>query len=284
MVGKTARTYRLFVPTSWRPDKAMPLVLVFHGLDSSSLQIAQYSGFDVLAQKHGFIVAYPDALGRPASWNAAASPSQPDDIGFVRALLDDLLATTGADETRIYVTGHSNGAFMAFRAACDLGERIAAAAPVAGAVGARMGSTYQKLPQPRCGVPILMIHGKQDRLVPYDGGSNGVLEVLSVAESTAFWVKTNGCSSKCQRQEVSQGAVVVETYAGDAEHPPVQLITLLKCGHEWPSPRVGLDATSTIWNFFASHRRAGAASQPSTTATSPATQMQAAPPSPTSRH
>ena len=55
-----------------------------------------------------------------------------DDVGFTRALLDDLATVTNVDAKRVFATGISNGGIMCYRLASELSDRIAAIAPVAG--------------------------------------------------------------------------------------------------------------------------------------------------------
>ncbi len=57
----------------------------------------------------------------------------------------------------------SNGAVMACRLATELSERIAAIAPVAGAVGTENN-------QPKRPVPVLHFHGTKDEYIPFLGG------------------------------------------------------------------------------------------------------------------
>src|SRR5215831_5938057 len=98
---------------------------------------------DVLADREGFLAVYPYGTGvmkaKLLTWNAGpccgyAQKNKIDDVAFVAALLDDLAARVDYDRARVYATGHSNGAMMAYRLAQDLSDRIAAIAPVGGAL------------------------------------------------------------------------------------------------------------------------------------------------------
>jgi len=99
--------------------------------------------FNTLADREGFIVVYPDALGR--HWNDGrglrryfSQREGVDDVGFIAALIDHFLRELNVDRKRIYVAGMSNGAMMCFRLACELSERVAVVAAVAGAMPSRV--------------------------------------------------------------------------------------------------------------------------------------------------
>lgn len=128
-----ARTYRLHVPAGL-PAGPAPLVVALHSALSSGAVMELLSRLDLVADREKFLVVYPD--GEPAGarvWNAGdcCNRSRSDDVGFLVGLIDHLVATQRADRARVYVTGISNGAMMAYRLACQRADRIAAFAPVA---------------------------------------------------------------------------------------------------------------------------------------------------------
>lgn len=164
-VGGESRGYLLYVPSTWRRGRPAPLVLVFHGGGGQARGIAPHTGFSRLAEREGFIVAYPEGLNR--RWNdGRAYAATHDDVGFVRALLDTLGRELGIDPGRVYATGISNGAMFSYRLACDLPGVLAAVAPVAGAMPADLA--------PGCAhtepVSVLAFQGTADPLMPYAGG------------------------------------------------------------------------------------------------------------------
>src|SRR5262245_25377092 len=136
-VDGVQRSYRLHVPSGLDAARAAPLVLVFHGGGGTPEQIERESRFSELADRAGFVVAYPE--GHRRSWNdgrgsdaVAAQRDGVDDVAFVRALIDAVSAQRRIDAKRIYATGISNGAMMSHRVGLALSPRIAAIAPVAG--------------------------------------------------------------------------------------------------------------------------------------------------------
>src|SRR5215210_833768 len=133
--GGLTRRYYLYLPSTWHRGQPAPLVLVFHGGGGRAKSIAPHTGFSRLAERDGFIVAYPEGLN--GRWNDGRGyAATHDDVGFVRVLLDTLQRELGIDPHRIYATGISNGAMFSYRLACDLPGALAAIAPVAGAMPA----------------------------------------------------------------------------------------------------------------------------------------------------
>src|SRR5512134_2238968 len=170
--GGRARSALLHVPPQAAQERPLPVVLNFHGASDDARSHQQYVGMDRLADRAGFVVVYPNGTGplpdRLLTWNAGAccGPAQleqVDDVGFVRALLEELPRHLQVDSARVYATGLSNGAMLAYRLAVEAPERFAAIAPVAGGMAA-------KLSAPRAPIPLLHIHSVDDPLVRYAGG------------------------------------------------------------------------------------------------------------------
>jgi polyhydroxybutyrate depolymerase len=157
------RFYLLHLPATHRPG--VPLLLVLHGAGGDGAGIARHTGLTGAATSRGYAVVYPDGVDR--RWNdGRGRRARQDDVGFIRVLLDSLGRELQVDPRRIFATGISNGAGLAFRLVCELPGTFAAIAPVAGA-----------LPTPlevRCAdtapVALVMFQGTGDRLMPYDGG------------------------------------------------------------------------------------------------------------------
>ena len=162
--GGATRTYFVHVPPRVSEGQPLPVVLAFHGGGGNASGFKAYAGLDALADRQGFVVVYPDGSGRLGrrllTWNAGgccgyAAAQNVDDVGFALAVLRDVARNVSVDPARVYATGHSNGAMMAYRMAIDASDRIAAVAPVAGAMQA------PGFPPPRP-VPVLHIHSVDD--------------------------------------------------------------------------------------------------------------------------
>jgi polyhydroxybutyrate depolymerase len=238
--GGIERTYLLHVPPSYDGRTAVPLVIVLHGYGETST-VAQNFITVAKSDKEGFILVCPQGVN--AQWNAGfgAFNSSIDDVGFIRELINRLEQKYAIDPRRIYVAGFSNGAMMAYRLGAELSDRIAAIAPVAGSIGGMTGTVPKCISEPTQEVSVIVFHGTSDGSVPYGGGS-----YISVAESVAFWVRCDGCSTNPVNE--TSGSLIKSVYAGGRNGTEVVLYTVVGGGHEWP-----VTATDTIWDFFGSH-------------------------------
>lgn len=267
------RNYLLHLPASYDSGKAVPLVLVFHGGRGSGKRAAQLTGFNELADRKGFIVAYPDGLdghwndGRP---QPSGEPPAADDVAFIATLINHLGTMFSIDPKRIYATGISNGAIFAQRLACELPDKFAAIAPVAGTLAKDFAAAHK----PARPVSVLMIHGTADEFVPYNGGQvRGDIhgQVLSAADTVSLWLSADRCDPKtCQQSTMesrSDGTTRVQcqTWIGTAG-ATVSLYTIEGGGHTWPGARLprlagrvlgptsqDFNATAVIWDFFDLH-------------------------------
>lgn len=237
-----------------------PLILALHGTGGTARLMAGITGLNALADREGFSVVYPQALGeqgsedptRAAAWNAGPGcgcPLHPevDDAGFLRALLARLVARGVADPRRCYVAGLSNGGRMAYRLALDASDQVAAAGVVAGAWD---GGGHAPL-RP---VPTLVIHGTEDQHIPYDGGRGTRgrdLEHLSVPHTVHRWALLMGCDGRPRR--CFEGPYQCDTLSGPGAE--VALWTLPGAGHAWPGGRTWSPAADRpVSDFSASER------------------------------
>ena len=149
-----ARQYRLHVPPSYQQSQPTPLVINLHGYNSNAARQEQVSQMSAEADRAGFIVAYLEGLGDPQSWKFGNRAEGQADVVFIRDLIQQLQAQYRIDAQRIYVAGISNGVEMSYRLACDLGDIIAAFAPVAGGYPA-----FGDCPATRL-VPVVAFHGQ----------------------------------------------------------------------------------------------------------------------------
>lgn len=201
-IGGRERTFLVHVPNAKTPSAGMPVLIFLHGGGGNGRIVEQTSGFSELADREGFIAVYPDGTGRLPNrftWDAAnccgyAYDQHIDDVGFISAMIDSLIAAFDVDPARVYVTGHSNGAMMTYRLGCELAGKIAAIAPDAGALNTESCSPSHPL-------PVLIVHGEADQNVPVAGGQSPGVGVpghddridqpLSFAVDT--WVDIDNC-------------------------------------------------------------------------------------------
>jgi polyhydroxybutyrate depolymerase len=262
-VGGRERSYDLYVPPGERSGRRLGLVVALHGGASTPGQFERVTEFDKAAAGAGFAIAYP--AGFRHTWNAGDCCGMPqrravDDVGFVRAVIDDVARTVDIDRGRVFASGWSNGGKMAYRLACELSDRIAAI----GVVGTGLGISACHPAKP---VSIEHFHGSADELHPFRGGHGklGPDQQVSAPATIATWRRLDRCpetvriafqrkSATCQRWSPCAGGTVVE------------LCTIEGMGHQWPGktvrPRLllgsGTDdikATARIIAFFRAHGR-----------------------------
>ena len=273
------RTYRIRIPSSYDKSTPLPLLIALHGGGGSGEKMEELTlrGFNRLSDKESFIVVYPDGIEK--HWNDGrenvsyrAHREKIDDVGFISALIDHLVKQYNIDIKRVYVTGISNGAMMSFRLGCELSEKIAAIAPVSGAMPKDLVCS------PLRPVSVLVISNKEDPMVPWEGGEirfgrQRFGEVLSVEESVRLWVHHNQCSSSPANllepdKDPQDGTRVRrEEYGQGKEGTEVVLYAIEGGGHTWPGGQqylpawiIGktsrdIDANEVIWNFFKRHAR-----------------------------
>lgn len=271
VVDGRRRTYSLHVPAA-STGTARPLVIILHGRRSTGPEMARLTHFDAVADRYGFVAAYPDGYGH--SWNdghgnTPAERQGVDDVGFVRGLIDRAAEQVGADPTHVGVTGLSNGGVMCHRLGLELGDRIAAIAPVAGPMPAALAHIV-----PAHAVSVLLIHGTADRAIPIGGGRTilGGPPVLSAADTVGRWRAVDGCDIEVARETLpasgrDRTSVERTLSAGGHGGTTVESWIVHHGGHTWPGgPRMvplgrtssRFDASEVIAQFIASHREPAA--------------------------
>lgn len=248
------RSFNVHVPASYDPAVPTPLVFDFHGLTMTAAQEDLLTGMRAAGDAHGFIVVQPQGLDN--SWNAGAccgmsGETQVDDVGFVLAMLDRLGDELCVDPRRVYALGMSNGGFFSHRLGCELADRFAAVASVAGVL-AFAGCA------PSRPMPVLQLHGTADTIVPYMGSQDGF---PSVPAMMGGWAARDGCAPSSTPLLVVDD-VSCEAWPGCDGGAEVILCTVDGGGHTWPGgptiPGLGkttqaLDATAYAWEFFSRH-------------------------------
>lgn len=265
------RSYVIRVPDAVaRDDRRVPLVLVLHGGGGNAENAEKMTGFTEKATREGFIVAYPEGTGRRKNrlltWNAGhccgyAMDKRIDDVGFISTLLDKLIEGYPIDPKRIYATGMSNGGMMTHRLGIELATKITAIAPV-------VGTLFGDEKTPAHPVSAIMLNGKLDQSVPYQGGPPGGrfagawdgTPAQPALEQAAFWARVDGCTG--EPTTIDHAAFTRQQYHCPAGHA-VEIYLVNTNGHAWPGGQQGsrmgdkpssqLNGTDVIWDFFKSH-------------------------------
>ncbi|MDE1152431.1 MAG: PHB depolymerase family esterase [Micavibrio sp.] len=297
-VGDDSRAYYVHVPDSLKGKKNLPVVMVLHGGGGSAENARKMTGMDETADRNGFIAVYPEGSGggflasKLHTWNAglccgASSRKKIDDVTYLSQVIDALIAGYGADPARIYATGHSNGAMMSYRLACELSDKIAAIAPNAGTL--LIDDCHPVRP-----VPMIAVHGTADPCVLYNGGKQcggcfskaiGIhlpgdqWPCQPVPVTVAEHAEMNGCSDE-KKVVMTKGAVTCTQYTCPA-NAAVELCSIQGAGHMWAGhgmqgtarcvsmpddPRCNkvssitggqnndIDASQVIWDFLKNYK------------------------------
>ena len=270
------RTLRVYVPSG--RGAPLPVVLVLHGGGGTGggMEWLTRRGFNRIADRDGAVIVYPDGIehgwndGRSANRSAAAAAAAVDDLSFLRALPQQLAPLHPIDPEHLYVTGISNGGMMSYRLACDAAPVFAAAAPVAANMAVELAGACH----PARAVPLLIMDGVDDPIMPWKGGTIRVLwmtrgTVLSAEDSAARWLALDDCGALEPQAlitaEPADGTVAAPRVARCGTEGEVRLYEIRGGGHTWPmgEPYLGrrivgrvsqaLDANETIWAFFRRH-------------------------------
>ncbi len=278
-VSGSIRTYRLYLPASLPHHKTVPLLIALHGGLGSGSQFEQQTGFDGLAEANGFIVVYPNGTPiRPGSnddvWNAGAccsiaAQSQEDvnDVGFISALITKLETRYDIDPNRVFVTGHSNGAMLGERLACQLSDKVAA-------IAVQSGTLMIDKCNPAEPVAVLEIHGTADQNVPINGGvgSKGFNQedYPPAVDALTTLAARDGCPTTSATQtDTSNSAVNFEIWQPCRHDTVVEWAKVTGANHAWMGhpasraaelleggqPYMGFDSSAAVWSFLAAHAR-----------------------------
>ncbi|TDC94334.1 PHB depolymerase family esterase [Actinomadura sp. 7K507] len=253
------REFLLHVPSKvsggeWedgKPAEPPALVIALHGGLATMGKMEDMSGFNGLSDENGFLVAYPN--GVMTTWNAgdccgAAKVGNVDDVGFLTKLIDKVTGAGLADPDRVYVTGFSNGAGMAYRMACEKPGKVAAIGVVEGALVTDC--------DPGEPVSAMIFHGTADGSVPFDGGGNRDFNdrrpFPPVSEAVEFWRRVAGLPEPAERVKARTDDTECESTGKGDQGVAVAFCKINGGKHVWPD-----EASAMLWDFFADHPRGG---------------------------
>jgi polyhydroxybutyrate depolymerase len=240
-VGEETYIYRVHVPSGYDQDRPMPVVMGFHGAAQDAQLFERISRLPAHGEENDYIAVVPHATTN-ALFAATADPA----VDSVARMLDEIEARWCVDEDRVFATGISQGGFFLGGLACNLSDRFAALAPVAGWI------VLDDCPPTRP-VPTVEFHGTADPLIGYE-----IIPPTAAAVAAA-----NGCSPT--PTEEATGADVTRIWFDCPDGNDVEVYRVTDGGHQWPgdaNPRfpellgtatMTIDATDLAWKFFQEH-------------------------------
>jgi polyhydroxybutyrate depolymerase len=255
------RAYITYIPAN-STDGKMPLVISLHGGFASPKGQLRLADFRPMADRDKFIVVCPASK---RLWHDGKDNKGIDDIKFISQIIDVMAKKYNADESRVYVTGISNGGFMTSRLACQLHNRIAAIAVVAATLDRYEGYAPEKP------MPVIYMHGTDDPVIPNKGGKKFGRWIYSQDEVLNIWAKLDKCGATPTTTEIPDKAgdgtsVIKKEYINRETGYKVIGYTIVNGGHTWPGgwqymPKfiVGktthnLNACQVIWDFFKQYK------------------------------
>jgi len=195
LAGGDRSTY-VDLPDGYSANNPAPLLLDLHGYMGDGLSQQRFSRLTNVARENGFVYAAPDG-SRDSNgyqfWNASRSccnfdRTDIDDAAFLKSLIDEISKKVAIDPKRIYILGHSNGAFMSYKFACTYPDTVAAIVGVAGAMDLVGNDCAISSP-----VSVLEIHGTADSIIGFTGGAIAGIGYTSVAQTVDIWHKLDKC-------------------------------------------------------------------------------------------
>ncbi len=246
------RPAELKTPAMLTEGKQYPLLVVLHGYGASGFVQTAFFGVGSLATEDNAFVIAPDGTedsGGKLFWNADAAccdfeHKNPDDVAYIGGLIDDISRDWPVDKNQVFVLGHSNGGYMAYRMACERADVIAAIASLAG-----NASSMPSACMPSEKVGVVHMHGTMDDIVPYSGA------VPSVEQ----WATKNGCLvSRIDGRtlDLDNNVDGAETHVGVTDGCPVggnvELWTMEGSTH---IPVMNNTFAPTMFDWFTAHKR-----------------------------
>lgn len=246
------------LPPAFNDGRDYPLIIGLHGFGSQGFVHAAYFGLSRLVADGEALLLAPDGTVDSTGkqfWNADPvccdfEGKNPDDVGYIARLIEDVTAAYPVDTSRVFVIGHSNGGFMAYRFACERPDLVTAIAGLAGAA-ASMPATCT----PERAVNVLHIHGTADESVSYTGGGIGA---GGAEASVLSWAGHDGCGASLTpgaTYDLETALPGAETQALVAACPPGTGVELWKVEGGSHIPNWGSAFTPTLWQWLTDHPR-----------------------------
>ena len=260
------RSFLIYVPTNIKENA--PLVVAIHGYTSSAKTLMGYSGINQVADKEGFLVAYPQGTKDSRDNNffnvgyEFHSDSKVNDVNFIREIVLNLTKDYKLNSKRVFATGMSNGGDMSYLLACTSSDLFTAVAPVAGVM---MKDTLENC-NPVKKIPIFEIHGTKDSISKFEGDMNNEDKwgaYYDLPSTIEFWVNKHALNEKetiqLENKNTEDGTTITfERYWSDESQREVWFYIVNDGNHTWPgmtglfsrTANQDINSAEEIWKFF----------------------------------
>jgi len=285
----TIRFFDYYVPPAL-PENA-PVVILLHGGTQNKTKVIDgttgSTGWLSVAESEAILLIVPNGTGEAGDPNASSarwndcrndqvSGSSADDVAFIGALIDWAVNEPSLviDEDRVYVAGASNGGMMSYRAALELGDRIAGIAAFIANNPVNLDPSCETAvndanPEP---VSVFICNGTADVLMPFNGGTVALGDggqVSSSVETRDFWRARNSTTQPLvpvvypDIDPTDNSTVVGADYVGGTGGAAVSWLTVFAGGHTMPSLRFfsagaqnrDIESAAVAWAFLQDKRR-----------------------------
>ena len=260
------RSFLIYIPTNIKENA--PLVVAIHGYTSSAKTLMGYSGINQVADKEGFLVAYPQGTKDSRDNNffnvgyEFHSDSKVNDVNFIREIVLNLTKDYKLNSKRVFATGMSNGGDMSYLLACTSSDLFTAVAPVAGVM---MKDTLENC-NPEKKIPIFEIHGTKDSISKFEGDMNNEDKwgaYYDLPSTIEFWVNKHALNEKetiqLENKNIEDGTTITfERYWSDESQREVWFYIVNDGNHTWPgmtglfsrTANQDINSAEEIWKFF----------------------------------
>jgi len=284
------RGYKLYVPAGYAADgDALPMVVMLHGCTQSPDDFAAGTRMNALADRHGFLVVYPEQAANANGskcWNWFRPEDQDRGRGepsLIAGITREVAAGYRVDAGRVFVAGLSAGAAMAvilgatypelyaavgahsglpYRAAHDMPSAFGAMKG-SGAIGRASRQSVTTGTAPRDAgrdVPTIVFHGDRDTVVHPRNADQVILQGAARYHAVA------GAQPRVLRQSgrVPDGYAYTQYIHLDPQGRPFQEQWLVHgAGHAWSGGSIrgsytdpkGPDSSKEMLRFFDANPR-----------------------------
>ena len=229
------REFIMHVPSAYKGDKAVPLVIDYHPIGGSGSGQMGSTTYKKLTDPEGVISLYPQGTTKTMGpgWNVGPCCSNDDDLEFTREMIKYVKEKACIDPQRIYATGFSMGGGMSNHVACMMSDVFAAVAPAAMDLNKTNSAQCTKA-RP---ISVINFRGTADNVCRYGGGDSGFNDGLNFlgAEGTfKYWAEADGCTGSPTTNKDG-----CQEYSNCKDGTKVVLCTKQGGGHDYGDASIG---------------------------------------------
>jgi polyhydroxybutyrate depolymerase len=255
-----SRPYAPFIPPGYTDSQSWPLLVVLAGAGDEGVDTSEWLGYTQLAMDQGIMLVAPDADALQARyvWDPSPTHFPHFDVEYLTAIIHDLESKYSIDHSRVFVAGHSDGAHMAHRMACDDSADVVAIMSLAGQV-----TMVPSECAPTQAVSVLQVHGTADAVIGYNGDVQDDPPdptIPSAHQTVAVWARNDVCTGAIAATGMTLdldallagNETSVEAYAGCPSGIGVELWSINGGAHR---PNLTPQFAPLTWGFLTAHAR-----------------------------